>query len=127
MPNHPYTLDEKLRKVERLRRRAQFLHVQRRGRRLTGPNLVVYAHPNGLEWSRIGLTVSKKVGHAPLRSRWKRLLREAFRRHKSRIPLGMDLVVIVKPKRVVPPLDHVVQELCSLGQGALQPARVSKK
>jgi len=57
---------------------------------------VVYARPNALEWSRVGLTVSRKVGKATRRNRWKRRLREIFRRNKALSPVGYDFVVIVK-------------------------------
>lgn len=112
--------DERLRKVERLRRRAQFLRVQRRGRRKSGPRLVVYARPNGRGWTRIGLTVSRKVGKAPVRNRWKRLLREAFRRNKARFPMGFDLVIIVKAGKAPTDRDDVLEELAPLARRAAE-------
>lgn len=43
--------------------------------------------------TRLGLSVSRKVGNAVVRNRWKRLIREAFRRQKDLLPTGVDLVV----------------------------------
>jgi len=48
------------------------------------------AHP------RLGLTVSKKVGNSPERSRVKRLLREWFRLHRHELKRPWDLVLIAR-------------------------------
>ena len=42
----------------------------------------------------MGLSVSRKVGGAVVRNRWKRLLREAFRLTRPQLPAGIDLIVI---------------------------------
>ena len=95
-----FLYDQRLRKLERLTKRAQFLHTQRRGRRYHGDAMVVYVYPNELAYSRLGITTSRKVGNAVRRNRWRRLLREAFRCHKATLPVGFDVVVIIKPDQV---------------------------
>ena len=60
-----------------------------------GP-LVALALPQGGAATRIGLTVSSKVGGAVVRSRLRRHLRELFRKRRSELPVGIDLVLIAR-------------------------------
>lgn len=55
--------------------------------------LVISADRSTSKMTRLGLSVSRKVGNAVVRNRWKRLIREAFRRQKLDLPTGLDLVV----------------------------------
>ena len=57
--------------------------------------LLLFARPNGLGRPRLGLVVSRKVGKAVRRNRWKRTLREAFRMAQHELP-PMDFVVLPK-------------------------------
>lgn len=60
---------------------------------------------------RIGITVSRQVGNAVRRNRIKRLVREAFRKHRSLLPSACDLVVIAKTGCPVDHIDAVRSEL----------------
>lgn len=80
---------------ERLADPAAFKRAFERKRSVSDGHLIVYAAPNGLEFTRLGISVGKKkVRKATDRNRVKRLIREAFRRSKSEIPAGLDLVVV---------------------------------
>ena len=55
--------------------------------------LVVKGSENELGIPRLGLSISKRVGNAVVRNRWKRAIREAFRNGRGDIPAGWDFVV----------------------------------
>ena len=78
----------------RIRRTAEFQRAYRRKCAVSDSLLLVFAFQNGLPYPRLGLSVSRKVGNAVFRNRWKRLLREAFRLSRDKLPDGLDLVVI---------------------------------
>lgn len=82
-------------KAVRLRRRRQFLAIQRDGSRRHTPHLVFIRRPGEKGWPRLGVTVSARVGNSVQRNRIKRLLREVFRHRRAEIQ-PWDLVVIAK-------------------------------
>jgi ribonuclease P protein component len=86
----------KLARTARLRRRREFLEVQRRGRRLFSGELLVLALDSGTARPRIGITVSSKIGNAVERNRVKRWIREAWRVSCAGLP-AVDVLVIARP------------------------------
>jgi ribonuclease P protein component len=104
----------------RLRKRREFLAVQRGGQRVTTPHFIVYGRPNGGGAARLGVTVSRKAGDAVTRNRIKRLLREAFRRNFQRLPQGVDLVFVARQERPVAAYEEVVSEML-VAAGRLRP------
>jgi ribonuclease P protein component len=70
----------------------------RRGRQMSGANLVVhYARRTTGGPTRIGFSVSKRVGGAVIRNLVKRRLREAARHQLAAVSGGWDLVVTARP------------------------------
>ncbi len=103
-------MDQRLPRAHRLTGRRAFAAVfEARVRTYIG-SIGVFAAPNDLDHLRLGLSVSRRVGNAVKRNRIKRLLREAFRLHRSDWPAGYDLVIVVKPHETVS-LDEYAQWL----------------
>ena len=62
--------------------------------------VVLYARKNGTDTTRVGITVSKKLGHAVVRNRVRRRLREVYRLHESSFQPGWDIVIVARSKTV---------------------------
>lgn len=77
-----------------IRRGADFQRAYRQRATASDRVLLIFGCQNGLNHPRLGLSVSRKVGNAVVRNRWKRLIREAFRLTREELPRGLDLVVI---------------------------------
>ncbi len=81
----------------RVRHQVEFDRVYGRNVYAADSTLVMQGCENGTSTSRLGLSVSRRVGNAVVRNRWKRLIREAFRQQYANLPPGLDLVV--RPRR----------------------------
>ncbi len=85
-----------LAKEKRIRKRRDFLRVQRRGSRVFGRFVVVvFQTITHLECGNFGITVPKKVGPAHDRNKIKRRIRHIFRHHQE-IFSGKSIVVIAR-------------------------------
>lgn len=111
----------------RLKTQHHFRAVYQRGRRAGGQWMSVVAllrrpapgspPPSNV---RLGVSVSKDHGGAVRRNKLKRLLREAFRLERHRLPLGLDLVLIPRQRAEDFPLQALRAELVPLVERALQ-------
>jgi ribonuclease P protein component len=112
--------DSRFPRAFRIRLSAEYQRVFARRCSVADDWLVVYAAGNQLPHPRLGMAVSKKLGTAVARNRWRRLLREAFRLSRDRLPSGIDLVIVPRHPRK-PELDPVMKSLANLA------ARAAKK
>jgi len=81
----------------RLRKRSEFLVLQRDGRRRVTADFVMLTRERQAGPSRLGVTTSRRIGHAPARNRVRRLVREFFRRHRQELQSSMDILIIARP------------------------------
>jgi ribonuclease P protein component len=80
-----------------------FARVRQHGRACNHSLLVVTSTPNGGATTRVGFSVSKRVGSAVVRNLVKRRLREAIRPLLPMMSPGLDIVIIARPEAATVP------------------------
>ena len=93
-----------------LAKRRDFELVFKKGLSSASKYLVIYARPNELNWNRLGLSVSKKIGKAVTRNRIKRLLREAMRKVPEDFLQHYDFVFVAKKAAAEGKLENFIRE-----------------
>ncbi len=107
-------------KSARLHSSIDFDDLFHRGKVLADQTLVIHARRVRLSGStgargRLGISISKRVGNAPCRNRWKRLIREAYRQLYSRSQALCQLDIVVRPRRgAVPSFQAIDRSLAQL-------------
>ena len=94
-------------------------HIFRRLYRTPGAAdsyLVLYARRNREGKNRVGYTVSKKLGHAVVRNRTRRRLREVYRLNESRLMPGYDIVVVARSRAVEAPFGKLTASFLGLAE-----------
>ena len=93
----PETKTETFPKELRLLKRAEFVRVQKRGKKYTTRSFLILVSENKLgNITRVGIVASKKTGNSVFRNRVKRLIREAFRKSYHLFQKKFDVVIILK-------------------------------
>ena len=83
-------------KADRILKRSEFIALSKLGRKVQDTEFIVCFLPGQHDQSRLGITVTKKVGQAVERNRIKRLVREFFRLNRRCLSGRWDINVIAK-------------------------------
>lgn len=89
-------MTETLTPQERITKKKDFIFLYKKGNRYRGRYFNLIYLSNDLNFSRMAVVVSKKVGGAVERNRIKRRLRTLFRRNKHMLLNPLDIILIVK-------------------------------
>ena len=100
-------------KSVRLLSRGDFRRVYEHGSWVADDLLRLAGQLSDLPHPRLGLAVSRQVGNAVLRNRWKRLIREAFRLERADLPAGLDFIVVPR-QSAEPRLQSITKSLTDL-------------
>lgn len=78
----------------------EFRRIYRKGKSAVSPQLVIYCQKNRRGHSRLGVSVSTKLGCAVVRNRVRRRIREIYRLNKAKMLPGYDLIVVARVRAV---------------------------
>jgi len=92
-----------------------FDRAYQKGNRARGKSMTVVVVANGLEQTRLGLSIGKRVWRGAVgRNRVRRVFREAFRVSLPELPVGIDVVLIGSMPRLKPKMVPIAEELVQL-------------
>lgn len=100
--------------MDSLKENSRFRRLYRRGNSAGNRYLVLYCMRNHSDKTRVGLTVSAKLGNAVVRNRMRRRLREVYRLNRERFSTGYDIVVVARTAALDAPFDVLTYAYLSL-------------
>lgn len=74
----------------------EFRRLYAKGKSASSPLIVVYCRKNRTNGSRLGITVSTKVGKAVVRNKVRRRLKEIYRTNEENVAEGYDVVIVAR-------------------------------
>ena len=101
----------RFKKSERLLKRSEFIRLKRTGQRIQNRYFIAEFTAGKFENTRLGITVTKKMGSAVKRNRMKRIIRECFRLNRQRISGNWDINIMVKKEADSIPFDQAFSSL----------------
>lgn len=98
-----------------LKKNHEFHRMYQKGASAVGGGMVVYCRKNRLGHNRLGITASVKLGHAVVRNRARRRLREVYRLNGDKLRSGYDIVLVARGRTAKMPwkdLNETFLRLC---------------
>ncbi len=83
-----------------LKKNSDFRRLYAKGKSAVNPYVVVYSRRNREQHNRLGYTVSTKLGHAVVRNRVRRRLREIYRLNSRLFKSGYDIIIVARMRCV---------------------------
>lgn len=91
-----------------------FQRIYRRGKSAAAGTLVLYCQKNRFGESRLGITTGTKLGHAVVRNKARRRIREIYRKHQEELQPGYDLVVVARVRAAHSDYRHMEKDFLYL-------------
>ena len=85
-------------KIESVKENVNFKRAYHQGKSAVYKEMVIYWRKNRLGVTRLGLTVSKKLGNSPQRNRIRRIIRAAAQVKRELLPKGCDIIIVARAR-----------------------------
>ena len=85
-----------MKRADTLKENYEFRRLYQKGASAVGGGMVIYCRKNRLGRNRLGVTVSVKLGHAVVRNRARRRLREVYRLNREKLKCGYDIILVAR-------------------------------
>lgn len=109
---------ERLGRRQRLISTRLFNEAYDQGRRFAGRFMILFLRSGPDAALRLGVVTGRKVGGSVIRSRCRRRLREAFRRHRALLIGEFDVVLLARRGLDTAAWDEVTRDLLTLARRA---------
>ena len=97
-----------------LKENYEFRRLYQKGASAVCPTMVLYCRKNRLGHNRLGLVSSTKLGHAVVRNRCRRRLREVYRLHAPEMKQGYDIILVARARTVYAPWPELQKQFLKL-------------
>lgn len=89
----------------------EFRYAYRKGAKFVTGTVVFYVCANRQSLSKLGITVSAKIGKAVVRNRIKRHIRAAYSARKDEISQGNNIIIVARTKAAYAGFDEIKRDI----------------
>ena len=82
--------------IQRLKSNREFRNVYDTGKSFANKYVVIFFVKNNLDYNRIGVSATKKLGNSVLRNKTRRRIKEAYRLNQDKVRQGYDIVFLTR-------------------------------
>ena len=97
-----------------LKENYEFRRLYQKGTSAVSPVMVLYCRKNRLGRNRLGLVSSTKLGHAVVRNRCRRRLRETYRLNAPTLRQGYDIILVARTRTASAPWGELQRQFLRL-------------
>ena len=103
-----------LKRINRLKKRYQFNYVYKSGEHFSGEHIVLYVVSSKTKNIKVGLAVTRKIGHAVVRNRVRRRLREIVKKQVPNLKQNYNIIVVARENVINASFEKLTNEFIKL-------------
>ena len=97
--------------IPTVKKNYEFARIYKRGKFYVAKRMTLYVYPNRTGVTRLGLSVSKKVGKAVKRNLFRRRMKESIFCYQDGLKAGIDLVFVARKCEEIPGFHEIKKEM----------------